>query len=167
MANQSLQDEMRENAVDQRMKENKRAMEIGREEGKGRRVIRVLVIIALILILGGFCIHQFVLRPAKKMVAEKITENVLEQALTQAGVTEDVSEKAKEIMDSMSSEDKAKVEKIVDQHASVAEITEAGKIYKSQGASGLKEYAKENLTEDEMKEIRGLYDKYKDTVLEQ
>ena len=106
MANQSLQDEMRENAVDQRMKENKRAMEIEREEGKGRRVIRVLVIIALILILGGFCIHQFVLRPAKKMVAEKITENVLEQALTQAGVTEDVSEKAKEIMDSMSSEDK-------------------------------------------------------------
>ena len=137
MANQSLQDEMRENAVDQRMKENKRAMEIEREEGKGRRVIRVLVIIALILILGGFCIHQFVLRPAKKMVAEKITENVLEQALTQAGVTEDVSEKAKEIMDSMSSEDKAKVEKIVDQHASVAEITEAGKIYKSQGTSGL------------------------------
>ena len=67
----------------------------------------------------------------------------------------------------MSSEDKAKVEKIVDQHASVAEITEAGKIYKSQGTSGLKEYAKENLTEDEMKEIRGLYDKYKDTVLEQ
>ena len=48
-----------------------------------------------------------------------------------------------------------------------AEITEAGKIYKSQGTSGLKEYAKENLTEDEMKEIRGLYDKYKDTVLEQ
>ena len=46
-------------------------------------------------------------------------------------------------------------------------ITEAGKIYKSQGTSGLKEYAKENLTEDEMKEIRGLYDKYKDTVLEQ
>ena len=167
MANQSLQDEMRENAVDQRMKENKRAMEIEREEGKGRRVIRALVIIALILILGGFSIHQFVLRPAKKMIAEKITENVLEQALTQAGVTEDVSEKAKEIMDSMSSEDKAKVEKIVDQHASVAEITEAGKIYKSQGTSGLKEYAKENLTEDEMKEIRGFYDKYKDTVLEQ
>lgn len=155
---------MRSNAVDQKIRESETEKKKAKKKKKRKRIITTLVIIALIVVIGGMCLNQFVVKPAKKQVAKKLTESVVEQALTNAGVSDDVQSKAEEIVNSMAPEDQKTVENIVSNHMTPSEINEAASVYKSEGTSGLKDYAEKTLSDQEISEIQGLYDKYKDSI---
>lgn len=160
----SLEEEMKSNAVDEHIKRNR--MREKKIEGRRRRkkVFTTLIVIALVLIIGGAFINQYVIGPMKKKAAKQIAVSAFEQALEQAGVSDDVKSQAEQIVNSMSEEDQKKIETIIDHHSNPVQAAKAMEIYKSEGTSGLKSYAKEILTEQEEKEIKSLYEKYKDVV---
>lgn len=160
----TLEEEMKSNAVDEHIKRNR--MREKKIEGRRRRkkVFTTLIVIALVLIIGGAFINQYVIGPMKKKAAKQIAVSAFEQALEQAGVSDDVKSQAEQIVNSMSEEDQKKIETIIDHHSNPAQAAKAMEIYKSEGTSGLKSYAKEILTEQEEKEIKSLYEKYKDVI---
>lgn len=160
----SLEEEMRSNAVDEHIRRNQMREKKAEKKRRRRKVLTTLIVIALILIIGGAFVNQYVIGPLKKKAAKEIAVSAFEQALEKSGVSDDVKAQAEQIVNSMSKEDQEKVESIINNHSNPAQAAKAMQIYQSEGTSGLKSYAKEILTDQEEKEIKDLYDKYKDSI---
>ena len=95
---------------------------------------------------------------AKEAVAEKAVETVFENA----GKIPGAGEKIEEITSKMSEEDKQKVTEIVEEHMDAETVTEVMQYVNEGDESGLMQYAAENLSPEEIKELTDMYQKYKD-----
>lgn len=160
----SLEEEMKSNAVDEHIRRNRMREKKIEKRRRRKKVFTTLIVIALILIIGGVFANQYVIKPLKQKVAKEIAVSAIEQALEKSGVSDDVKAQAEQIVNSMSEEDQQKVEAIIDNHSDPAEAAKAVQIYRSEGTSGLKTYAKQILTDQEQSTLESLYDKYKDSI---
>lgn len=160
----SLEEEMKSNAVDEHIRRSRMREKKIERKRRRRRVFTTLIVIALVILIGGVFANQYVIKPLKQKVAKEIAVSAIEQALEKSGVSDDVKAQAEQIVNSMSKEDQQKVEAIIDNHSDPAEVAKAVQIYRSEGTSGLKTYAKQILTDQEQSTLESLYDKYKDSI---
>jgi hypothetical protein len=94
---------------------------------------------------------------------EKKSANPIKKAIVSEAIdtyAEKSSGKTKEIFDSMSEEDKDTVTEIIANNVSLDTVSEVQSYVNSEDASGLMEYAEENLSEEELKELEDIMSKY-------
>ncbi len=118
------------------------------------KVIVVLVVIVLIVVLG----YKYIYQPVKSKVASTMAEKVIEAQLAS---DPELAAQADEILDSMSESDRETVEGIVESHMDAAAISKAAGYAASGDTSSLKEFAKEILSDQEIAEIKEIYNKYR------
>lgn len=124
-------------------------------------VVFTLVIIAVILILTKIYVYE----PFKKQAVSTLTEKLLQSQISADTTLPDgTTVNAKEILDSMSSDDQETVQNIIDNHISPSTIKEASSYLSSGDTEGLKSYAESMLSDSEIQEVEELYEKYKDQI---
>ena len=94
----------------------------------------------------------------KTSTANPITKAIVSEALDT--YAEKSTGKTKEIYESMSEEDKDAVTEIIANNVTIESVSEVQSYVNSGDANGLMEYAKDNLSEEEVKELTKIMSKY-------
>ena len=94
----------------------------------------------------------------KTSTANPITKAIVSEALDT--YAEKSTGKTKEIYESMSEEDKDAVTEIIANNVTIESVSEVQSYVNSGDANGLMEYAKDNLSEEEVKELTEIMSKY-------
>lgn len=124
-------------------------------------VVFTLLIIAVILILTKIYVYE----PFKKQAVSTLTEKLFQSQISADTTLPDgTTVNAKEILDSMSSDDQETVQDIIDNHISPSTIKEASSYLSNGDTEGLKNYAESMLSDSEIQEVEALYEKYKDQI---
>ena len=95
---------------------------------------------------------------SEKKSANPITKAIVSEALD--SYAEQSTGKTKEIYESMSEEDKDTVTEIIANNVSIDSVSEVQSYVNSGDASGLMDYAEENLSEEELEELKDIMSKY-------
>ena len=95
---------------------------------------------------------------SEKKSANPITKAIVSEALD--SYAEQSTGKTKEIYESMSEEDKDTVTEIIANNVSLDSVSEVQSYVNSGDASGLMDYAEENLSEEEVEELKDIMSKY-------
>lgn len=124
------------------------------------------IVLAVILVIGAgtFAAKDVIIGGIKTKAAEtigkKLLESQLEGQININGQNVDVSE----IIDKMEEEDVEKVTDIAEKYVSGESISECMGMIQDGNVSGLQDYAKENLTQEDKQELQGIYEKYKNQI---
>ncbi len=95
---------------------------------------------------------------SEKKSANPITKAIVSEALD--SYAEQSTGKTKEIYESMSEEDKDTVTEIIANNVSLDSVSEVQSYVNSGDSSGLMDYAEENLSEEELEELKDIMSKY-------
>ncbi|MBQ7657740.1 MAG: hypothetical protein IJS16_02055 [Butyrivibrio sp.] len=95
---------------------------------------------------------------SEKKSANPITKAIVSEAID--SYAEQSTGKTKEIYESMSEEDKDTVTEIIANNVSLDSVSEVQSYVNSGDASGLMDYAEENLSEEELEELKDIMSKY-------
>ena len=125
----------------------------------------VVLLIGVIFLIGKDSIMKDVKATLEQTQSntERKSANPIKKAIVSEAIdsyAEKSSGKTKEIFDSMSEEDKDTVTEIIANNVSLDSISEVQSYVNSEDASGLMEYAEENLSEEEIKELTDIMSKY-------
>ena len=125
----------------------------------------VVLLIGVIFLVGKNSIMKDVKATQQQTQSneEKKSANPIKKAIVSEAIdtyAEKSSGKTKEIFDSMSEEDKDTVTEIIANNVSLDTVSEVQSYVNSEDASGLMEYAEENLSEEELKELEDIMSKY-------
>ncbi|MCR5545556.1 MAG: hypothetical protein K6F30_03665 [Lachnospiraceae bacterium] len=112
-----------------------------------------IVVVIIIVALAYF----FVWGPVKNQVVDKVADKAITSVAEQAGVD---STQATELYNSMSEEDQETVQDMIEEHADAQTVQEAIDLYKSGDTAALKDMAREELTDEEINQVKELYEKY-------
>lgn len=130
-----------------------------KDKKKGSGMAKILIIAIIIIAIVGILFKFFVYDNLKEKAIDKVSENLIEQVLQKDGLPVD-SQRVKQIIDSVSEEDKQKVEKIFNEEFGVTSIPKITEYVTNRDINGLKEYAKEKLSDDQLTELYQIYRKY-------
>lgn len=130
-----------------------------KDKKKGSGMAKVLIIAIIIIAIVGILFKFFVYDNLKEKAIDKVSENLIEQVLQKDGLPVD-SQRVKQIIDSVSEEDKQKIEKIFNEEFGVTSIPKITEYVTNRDINGLKEYAKEKLSDDQLTELYQIYRKY-------
>ena len=125
----------------------------------------VVLLIGVVFLIGKNSIMKDVKATQQQTQSneEKKSANPIKKAIVSEAIdtyAEKSSGKTKEIFDSMSEEDKDTVTEIIANNVSLDTVSEVQSYVNSEDASGLMEYAEENLSEEELKELEDIMSKY-------
>ena len=126
---------------------------------KSKRGLKILV--AVILILGVLALaFKFVLYDKLKDKAfDMVTKDVVQQMIEEnPQLAEDTD--IDSIISSVSAEDKAKVEKMITDSVSVTDMSSILDMVRKGNVQGLKEYARDNFSQEQLSEMKEIYQKY-------
>lgn len=118
-------------------------------------IIFLIIIVAVVLVLR-FVVYD----KAKAKVTSAIASKILEEQLPE-GVSQEQVEQVQQIYDSMSEEDQDTVDRIVEEKLNAKTVSEVGGYLKNNDKEGLKEYIKDSFSEQDIQEMKDMYDKYK------
>ena len=119
------------------------------------------ILVAVILILGVLALaFKFVLYDKLKDKAfDMVTKDVVQQMIEEnPQLAEDTD--IDSIISSVSSEDKAKVEKMITDSVSVTDMPSILDMVRKGNVQGLKEYARDNFSQEQLSEMKEIYQKY-------
>ncbi|MCR4674566.1 MAG: hypothetical protein K5675_06115 [Lachnospiraceae bacterium] len=126
-----------------------------KKEKKSALPVLLGVLAALVVIA---CVLYFVVwTPLKSKVVDTVAEKAITNVAEQAGVD---ASAATEIYDSMSEEDKATVQDMIEEHADAETVQKAVDLYKNGDTAALKDMAQSELSDEEINELVDLYQKY-------
>lgn len=124
-------------------------------------IISALIIIVAIVVLAKIYIYD----PFKDEAISALTEKLIQtQINSDTTLPDGTTVNAQELLDSMSPEDQDTIHEIVKEHVTPSTISKATSYVTSGDTQGLKEYAKDMLTDSETEELKSLYKKYKDEI---
>lgn len=122
-------------------------------------VVRFLISL-VILVLAVYVFATMLIIPAiKKKAASYATQKAVEVIAEQSGGTAQ-QEQIKQFYETLPQEDKQKVETIIEDHINAETAAEITTYIQNGDKDGLLQYAQESLTEEELNDLRGLYEKY-------
>ncbi|WP_029324569.1 hypothetical protein [Butyrivibrio sp. AE3004] len=102
---------------------------------------------------------------AKKEVIKSVAKKVVDKAVEQyAGES---SSEVREMIDSVAEEDKDRITDIIVDNITIEDIPDVEAYISNKDVDGLKDYAKEKLTEEDYSELTGILEKYSDKAIEQ
>lgn len=120
-------------------------------------ILELLLLVGLIVYYGKTKLKEVVVKQA----ADQVVETIVTNQAKQMGASD---EEIKQVLEQVSEEDKQAVEDIVINHLD-SEVISQGTEYLEKGdIEGLKQYASEELSQEEIQQLMGLYEKYKDTI---
>ena len=114
-------------------------------------------ILIVLLIIGGLIYY------GRGFVKQKVEDKVAESIVTQiAGSESSLSngKSAREVYQSMSTQDQKKIQTIVDDHLDSQTASKVQQYITKGDTQGLKEYAQNSLTTEERAQLKELYEKY-------
>ena len=113
------------------------------------------VVVALALIIG--IAYFAAIKPLKEKAVDTVAEKAISSVAQQAGVE---SSEAETLYSNMTEEDKAVVQDIIEEHADAETMQKAVDLYQDGDMEGLKEMASSELSEEEIQQMKELYQKY-------
>lgn len=123
----------------------------------------VILLIGVIFLVGRKSIIKDVEATQEQTTTKTSTANPITKAIVSEALdtyAENATGKTKEIYESMSEEDKDTVTEIIANNVSIDSVSEVQSYVNSGDANGLMEYAKDNLSEEEVKELTEIMSKY-------
>lgn len=134
---------------------------------KKRKKHTGLIVVTTVLVVGAgalFAGRHAIVDTVKTKTAAEIGKKLLEEQIGKNinidGQNVDVSE----IIDHMDEEDVQKVTDIAGKYISQDNLKTAADMAANGDTEGLKDLAKDQLTEEDKNELQGIYDKYKDQI---
>lgn len=121
------------------------------------KLIVILIAIVIVILVGYF----FILKPAKQKIASVVAEKLIESQIPD-GFDAD----AEDFFNSMSEEDQKTIEDMISKHISAGTISDISSYVANGDTAALKEYAKNSLTEEELEELKNIYEKYQDEIMD-
>ena len=125
--------------------------------------LAVVLLIGVIFLIGKNSIMKDVKATQEQTSSETKSANPVKKAIVSEALdsyAEKSSGKTKEIYDSMSEEDKDTVTEIIANNVSIDSVSEVQSYISSGDTSGLMDYAEENLSEEELEELKDIMSKY-------
>ena len=114
------------------------------KEKKGSGMAKVLIIVLVILVILGVAGKFLIYDKVKEKAVDKVSEKIVEQMLENSG-------------SSVTSE---KVQEIVGDSLGISDVPAVTEYVSNNDLSGLKEYAKEKLSDDQIGQLYSIYQKY-------
>lgn len=125
---------------------------------KKSKLIGVIILLIVIIVIG-LILRFVVYDKAKAKITSAIATKLLEEQMLE-GVSQQQVETAQQIYDSLSNEDRGKVEDLIESKVDAKTVADVSTYLKNNDKEGLKEYVKSTFSEQEIQEIRDLYQKY-------
>ncbi|MGN0292293.1 MAG: hypothetical protein ACI4C5_10175 [Lachnospiraceae bacterium] len=125
---------------------------------KKSKLIGVIILLIVIIVIG-LILRFVVYDKAKAKITSAIATKLLEEQMPE-GVSQQQVETAQQIYDSLSNEDRGKVEDLIESKVDAKTVADVSTYLKNNDKEGLKEYVKSTFSEQEIQEIRDLYQKY-------
>lgn len=119
------------------------------KKSRGWKLLFLLVVFIMI----GYAVYYFVYDHLVDAAAEQVTASIL------AENGKDGAE-ASRILDSMSEGDREVVEEVIRKHADIETVKEAQEVFSNGGSEGLREFARNRLSAEDLRTLRELYRKY-------
>lgn len=129
------------------------------DKRKGSGMAKVLIIVLVVLLVLGVAGKFLIYDKIKEKAVNKVSEKVIEQMLENTGSVA-TREKVEEILNNISDVDRAKVEEIVGNQFGISDVPKITEYINNSDVNGLKEYAKKKLSNDQISELYGIYQKY-------
>lgn len=125
---------------------------------KKSKLIGVIILLIVIIVIG-LILRFVVYDKAKAKITSAIATKLLEEQMPE-GVSQQQVETAQQIYDSLSNEDRGKVEDLIESKVDAKTVADVSTYLKNNDKEGLKEYVKSTFSEQEIQEIKDLYQKY-------
>lgn len=126
-----------------------------------QKLLVAVIALAVITVIA----KHFIYEPAKEKIAYYMAEKFIQAEISSdTELSEDID--AEEIMDSMNEEDRALLGQIISNNFSPGAVSDVTSYLTGGDIEGLKNYAKNTLSDAELQQIRDLYVKYKDQILQ-
>lgn len=122
-----------------------------------QKLIVIVIVLIIVVLVSFFCIF----RPLKERLVSTVAQELITSQLP-SGTLSDADAEA--ILDSMSPEDRAMIEDIISSHISAGTISDIMSYVSSGDMAGLRDYARNSLSEEEMNHLLSIYEKYQDTI---
>lgn len=139
-------------------------MSEARKRKKKKKHVFAVTLFRTVLILGILAAAFYIGKDfLKKKIEEKAAETIVNEMTKSdaAQTTLPDGRSAQNVYNSMSEDDKETVQNIVDNHMDAKTAKELQKYASSGDTESLKQYADDNLTEEEKAQLEELYEKYK------
>lgn len=127
-----------------------------------RRKLQVFICVVVAIVIILILLKVFFIGPIKEKAIDSLAEQMIQSEISSDETGADVDTQA--ILDAMSEEDRDTLEGIISDNLSPETIKDASSYLANGDMQGLKEYAKESLSEEDLQEIKDLYLKYKDEI---
>ena len=141
-----------------------------KKKGIGTIIVLLLVIVVCVIVLIGIVGGSFK-DGIQSVVTRKVTEQFMEQAIQKAlenSGDPEAAAKAKEIVDSIDEADKKAAEEIIEKYANQDTVSDlidiAGGGINSESVEQIKDYLQDNMSEDDIRKLQELYNKYGEQV---
>jgi hypothetical protein len=125
--------------------------------------LKIFLGIIVICIVGAVVFWPQIKKTTSKKAAEVVVEKMLDNKLSSDKAVYGKMT-AKDIYNSMDTEDKQKVTDIITNHMTPDNVKNVEKYVASGDKAGLEKYAKDNLSTEETKTIQSMYEKYKEQL---
>lgn len=122
-----------------------------------QKFIVILLVLVIVVLLGFFCIY----RPLKQRLVSTVTQELISSQVSSGELSDDDVEA---ILNSMSSEDRDALEQIINSHLSAGTIADLMPYLAKGDLAGLKDYAQNALTQEELAKLQEIYRKYQDEI---
>lgn len=128
---------------------------------KKHHVLRVIVILLILLLAAGVVLYQTVWKKAEDKALSAVTEEIVgQQGETLDSQDPAAASTAQKILSSMSESDKNRIMKIILKNTSASDRLKLLKYYRNGDTEALKNYALNNLSDEDLKTIYQIYGKY-------
>lgn len=136
-----------------------------RKKKNGWKTLAIVLTIVLVLGAGIFLTKDYIVAKAEEKVQDALIENVLETVIqSDSGAASDAARQAKNIYDNMNEEDKQACRDLIDHNLTSENIKNVTGYVKNGDASGLKNYVKNSVSEEDKETVKEIYYKYKDQI---
>lgn len=136
-----------------------------RKKRNGWKTLAIVLTVVLVLGVSIFFTKDYIVAKAEEKVQDALIENVLETVIhSDSEAASDAAKQAKEIYDNMSDEDKDACRELIDNNLTSENIKNVAGYVKNGDGSGLKNYVKSNVSEEDKDTIKEMYYKYRDQI---
>lgn len=125
---------------------------------KKSKLLKIMIFLIMIIVIG-LVLRFAVYDKAKSKITSAIATKLIEEQMPD-GVSQQQVETAKQIYESLSDEDKGKVEDLIESKVDAKTVADVSGYLKNNDKEGLKDYVKSTFSEQEIQEIKDLYQKY-------
>lgn len=126
---------------------------------KKRTGLKALLVLVAIVAIAGVLLKTVFYDDVKAKVASAVATKVIEEQIPE-GVSQEQAGAAKQVYESMSDEDKEKINRLVERKVNAQTVKDVSGYVANKDKDGLKDYIKNHFSEEDIQTVMELYQKY-------